>query len=379
MGIYFEKRRGWRYEFVILGKRYASKYFKTKKEAKENEAKKREEIKNPTVERTTPIDMAFSELLNRRLDHVLAYNSAMHYDHNRYLFRRLMARWGDTNCSDLSTQAIEEYLIERQRISPGSANKDLRLLKALFNFGKKKGLIEHNPADGIDFFPVEENRKYVPPKQDILKVIFAADSETRDYLWTIALTMGRKGEIDQLRWSDVNFEKRYVTLYTRKKKGGNRRGRNVPMVEKLYDILSRRYACSDKSKPWVFWHKFWSSKTGEEKEGPYQDRKKIMKTLCRKAGVRYFRFHALRHFGASMLADHGESIVVIQRLLGHENIKTTEFYLHSIGESEREAMEVLDSLDVEPTRELRSGEKRLRSKSPRKFPRNLDRINSDEG
>ncbi len=67
-----------------------------------------------------------------------------------------------------------------------------------------------------------------------------------------------------------------------------------------------------------------------------------MKALCRKARVRYFRFHALRHFGASM-PDRGKApIGAIQRILGHESRSITEIYLHSIGEAEREAMEILD-------------------------------------
>jgi len=65
--------------------------------------------------------------------------------------------------------------------------------------------------------------------------------------------------------------------------------------------------------------------------------------LCEKAGVRYFRYHALRHFGASQLEQANIPIGSIQRILGHENRLTTEIYLHSIGESEREAMDVLNA------------------------------------
>ena len=68
-----------------------------------------------------------------------------------------------------------------------------------------------------------------------------------------------------------------------------------------------------------------------------------MTTLCRKAGVRYFRFHAFRHFGASMLERDQASIGDIQRILGHESRTTTEIYLHSIGESERRAMSIFDN------------------------------------
>ncbi len=69
-----------------------------------------------------------------------------------------------------------------------------------------------------------------------------------------------------------------------------------------------------------------------------------MTSLCKKAGVRYFRFHALRHHGASILDNANVNIGSIQRILGHENRSTTEIYLHSIGESEREAMKVFEQI-----------------------------------
>jgi len=96
--------------------------------------------------------------------------------------------------------------------------------------------------------------------------------------------------------------------------------------------------CRNPRRDW-----FSGSGTGEEwVEGPYQDRKSIMKTLCKKTKVRYFRFHALRHLGASVLDRANVNLGSIQRILGHENRTTTEIYLHSIGESEREAMKVFE-------------------------------------
>ena len=67
-----------------------------------------------------------------------------------------------------------------------------------------------------------------------------------------------------------------------------------------------------------------------------------MTTLCNKVRVKYFRYHALRHFGASVLDHANVNIGSIQRILGHENRTTTEIYLHSIGEAEREAMTVFE-------------------------------------
>jgi integrase len=135
--------------------------------------------------------------------------------------------------------------------------------------------------------------------------------------------LGRVSEINRLVWDDVNFELRYVILYTRKKRGGHLTPRKVPMTNKLHEILSRRYQNRDPAKSWVFWHTFWDIKAGQWKSGPFRDRHKIMKTLCKKAGVKYFRFHPIRHSGAFTMDNSNIPIGTIQRILGHENRSTT--------------------------------------------------------
>jgi len=60
--------------------------------------------------------------------------------------------------------------------------------------------------------------------------------------------------------------------------------------------------------------------------------------------VQAFLFHALRHSGASVLEQANVPIGSIQRILGHENRTTTEIYLHSLGDSEREAMRVFEAV-----------------------------------
>jgi hypothetical protein len=49
----------------------------------------------------------------------------------------------------------------------------------------------------------------------------------------------------------------------------------------------------------------------------------MMKHLCRRAGVKHFGFHAIRHFGASLLSDREKvSLPTISRLLRHTNLRT---------------------------------------------------------
>lgn len=163
---------------------------------------------------------------------------------------------------------------------------------------------------------------------------------------------------------DVDLEYRYVALYTRKKKGGHLTPRKIPMTEKLFEVLSKRYAGRDQTKPCFFWHEYTSSKTGQKSVGPYRDRKKFMKTLCRRAGVQYFRFHALRHSGASVMDNNNVPLSAIQEILGHENRTTTEIYLHNSSGTTQKAMAVYEQARRNSHSDSHSNEKRVTTDQP---------------
>ena len=102
-------------------------------------------------------------------------------------------------------------------------------------------LIDHDPTHGLEFLPVEKRLKYISSKEDVAKVLLAAPPEIQDYLVAIKETMARMVEINRLTWEEVNFEGRYVVLYTRKKKGSHLTPRKVPMTSTLYHMLARCY------------------------------------------------------------------------------------------------------------------------------------------
>lgn len=343
MSVYLNKRRKWwEYYFRYKKRPYTAAGFKRKKDALAAEAERKKEVRQPKKQEET--DMAFLTLLNRRLDYIQAYRSKKHYQDNLYMARRWINQWKDKTIHQINPEVIGKYLVAlRKRVSAHTANKELRALRALWNFGIKppnRWFID-NPTDGLEFFPTESKVKYVPSIEDVIRVILAAEGEVQDYLWTIALTMGRMSEVNRMEWKDVDFNNNTVTLYTRKTKGGHLKPRKIPMAKTLKDVLEKRLRGNN--TPWVFHHTYYGKKEGEWITSPYQDRKRIMKTLCKKAGVKYFRFHPLRHFGASILEKEGYSIKTIQELLGHENRKTTEIYLHSFEESDQEAMNSLES------------------------------------
>ena len=67
-----------------------------------------------------------------------------------------------------------------------------------------------------------------------------------------------------------------------------------------------------------------------------------METLCKKAGVKPFGFHALRRYVASVLADtHKVSAKTIQRILRHKKVTTTERYIQNINQDLAGVMNLL--------------------------------------
>ena len=272
-----------------------------------------------------------------------ADKSKAYYEDYRSRARRWVKAWGHLGCTEITKEHVRRLLLKRSKVSPFTANRDLRRLRTLFNTGIREEWVDCNPTLNIEYLADEEKFPYVPPLEDIFQVISQAGPDTQDYLWAIRETLARVGEINRLKWSDVNLESQDVTLYTRKKKGGHLTPRKVATTERLHRILSRRYEKRGKDMPWVFWHTHRSRKTGETQRGPYGRRKRLMKGLCSRAGVRYFTFHALRHSGATVMDQHGVPIGSIQRILGHNSRITTEKYLHALANPEREAVVIFES------------------------------------
>ena len=345
MSVYSVKGKGWRVDFTSNRVRHTCQWFKTKTQAKQAEAQKRKELTHNGSQ--TQADMDFLQLVSRRLDHLAAYTTQHHYIDYRYLARKWVELWGQLKAADVTTEMLERYILEKTLVSPHAANKELRCLRSLFNFGKKKKLVLNNPTDDLDFLPVEKKLKHVPSPKEIDKLIAAVETEDlADYLWAVRETMARVSEINRLTWDDVSFRDRHVVLYTRKKRGGHLTPRKIHMTQQLFEMLSRRHTQRDPSKPWVFWHSYWNNKGGERVEGPYKNRRKALKALCKKAGVKYSGFHALRHSGASVMENNNVPLGDIQKILGHENISTTEIYLHTLGDSQRRAIEIYEQARI---------------------------------
>ncbi|MEI9978420.1 MAG: site-specific integrase [Edaphobacter sp.] len=131
----------------------------------------------------------------------------------------------------------------------------------------------------------------------------------------IAVSTGmRSAEIHRLRWSDVRYGEGLLAVRS-KLKGGETR--YVPMSLELAEEI-RRYP-SEIGQDRIFPPKGGPKSKRQRLEGSFDD-------LLKRAKIREFWFHDLRHTFGSWYMMNGGDLYELAKLLGHANIKMTERY-----------------------------------------------------
>jgi integrase/recombinase XerD len=145
----------------------------------------------------------------------------------------------------------------------------------------------------------------------------------------------RRSEILNIKISDLSKDRNM--LFIRGAKG--RKDRYTIFSDKIRGKL-RQYYLEYKPKSWLF-------------EGQYGERysagsiQKIFDKAKQKAGIqRRVTTHCLRHSFASHLIENGVDIKIIQELMGHNSIKTTEIYAHVVMKKLEKIKSPIDSLDI---------------------------------
>lgn len=213
-------------------------------------------------------------------------------------------------------------------------NNYLKDLKAAWNWGIDfADLPEINPFTRIPKYPKNAKPRYVPPLEDFWKVYDIAGPQDKILLLAYFHTAGRRGDLFRLKWIDVDFSRRAVTLNSRKNRTATWMSRQISMSDALHDALKSQEKIT-KGKIFVF--------ISASTDQPWQTREKIMRELCAKAQVRPFGFHGIRHLSASLMYQNGVPMTEIQKILGHSNLTTTEIYIRSLGTDEKAASTLPD-------------------------------------
>ena len=130
----------------------------------------------------------------------------------------------------------------------------------------------------------------------------------------MAITTGaRKGELLNLRFDDIDFDRQ--TAYVKTSKNGQ--PRVLPLTDEVTTELSR---LNNQEATLIF-----NSEIVPDKPMCFT---KQWKRVLKNAEVNNFRFHDLRHTTASYLAQNGASLLEIADVLGHKQIQMTQRYAH---------------------------------------------------
>jgi len=161
-------------------------------------------------------------------------------------------------------------------------------------------------------------------KEEIARLVSVCEGNLAAIV-TLALHTGmRRGEILSLKWRDIDFSRKIITLL--KTKSGERR--EIPMDEIIYETFLT--LPKHKASPYVFCYK-----DGK----PIRDIRGSFQKAMEDAGIKDFRFHDLRHTFASQLVMMGIDLKTVQELLGHKTFEMTLRYAHLSPNHKRAAID----------------------------------------
>ncbi|WP_290480560.1 MULTISPECIES: tyrosine-type recombinase/integrase [unclassified Hyphomonas] len=215
----------------------------------------------------------------------------------------------------------------------GTASRTVGLLGGIFSFAVDVGLMADNPVRGVKRFKDRQNQRFLS-----LEELQRLGSSLRQAEATgvnpsgiaiirlLILTGCRKGEIEQLRWQDVDFDLGFLRLPDSKTGQAIR-----PLSSAAQAILKSlpKFEGTDLVFP------------GSDLERPYVGTPKVWLGLRAAADLGEVRLHDLRHSFASMAVSSGSSLPVIGALLGHKDTATTAQYAHLHDDPVRGAAETV--------------------------------------
>jgi integrase len=243
--------------------------------------------------------------------------------------KQLMKYFSGMTIGEITTPVVNDYRIMRlEVVKPATVYQELALLRRMFNVAIREWeWLRDNPVSRLSFAVGNRNARdrWLTGEEEQKLLKHATNPWWLRPLLITALHSGmRKGEILNLKWADVDFKRRCITV----QKSKNKTKRTIPLSNTLHstlkemkirDISGRVFPISDRSLRAAF------GKTLE------------------KSGIEDFRFHDLRHTFATRLVQNGVDLYKVKELLGHKTIAMTMRYAHHCPETLRSSVEVLDA------------------------------------
>lgn len=234
---------------------------------------------------------------------------------------------------------IKEYLNQIKNMSDKTRAHYITVLRSFYKFLLFNNYIKENPTENIvlpklskqlpKYLTVEEVDKLLD-----IDLITPLDYRNKAMLELLYATGTRISELINLTISNVSFEDDLIRVT-----GKGNKDRFIPVGEiamhylKLYLEDYRNSLLRNKQSEYLFLNTFGDPIT---RQGFF----KIIKKECLKKNIKQeIGPHTLRHSFASHMLNNGADLRIVQELLGHSDISTTQIYTHLSNEKIRQDYE----------------------------------------
>jgi integrase len=199
----------------------------------------------------------------------------------------------------MSASEIEEQL---KGASASVHNAFLRYIRAVFNFGIRRGWCVENPVKRIEMHSLRMRKEILtnPQVTELLKAVCERDFELLPYHVLCIFAGIRPKEVERLTWSNVNMEERHIEVPDEKSKTGIRR------IVEMEPLLVR-------------WLDYYIKSHGNIQDGvtPTSNLRKRLRAVRRTAGIdRWPQDAPRRTFASCWLAVHSD-MNRLNNLMGH--------------------------------------------------------------
>lgn len=263
---------------------------------------------------------------------------------------------GDVPLVSLRPEDVQHLIgLTLAKRSPQTARNVHGCLRSALSDALRFGLVERNVARLVPQPRVPRSTLRPLDLEDARKLIAGPDDELHA-LYVLAITTGmRLGEMQALRWQDIDLERGTVTIgaslrrldehrWVRDEPKTARSRRTLTLPGVALAALERHHATFSHSATLLF----------TRPDGRPHDSATVLrrfKRTCRELGLREVTIHSLRHTAAALMLDgSGGDLRMVQSVLGHANISTTVDLYGGLAEQSRgRAAAVMDQLLKEAT------------------------------
>lgn len=245
------------------------------------------------------------------------------------------------------------YLHSERNNNEKSRARRISTLKSFFKFyTNNKGIIAINPIEELESPKIRKSLPKYLSLEESLKLLNAVEGSNKERnfcIITLFLNCGlRLSELCAINVNDINFDEH---LFKVRGKGNKERivYLNDACIDALKEYLKIRLSSTSKEKQALFVSR-------NDKRISPRTVELMVENMLKKAGLygQGYTVHKLRHTAATLMYQHGNvDIRVLQQVLGHENLGTTENYTHLSNDQIRKASESnpLANLKAKPYQE----------------------------